>query len=98
MAPSPVREVIQAAVDGTTLAVPTDVSDPTQVAAMVEQTVARFGRLDAAFNNAGTKGAWGPVGDLSVEDFDATIGVNLRCVWLCFQALRPAAMFDTAAM
>jgi NAD(P)-dependent dehydrogenase (short-subunit alcohol dehydrogenase family) len=50
MAPSPVREVIQAAVGGTTLAVPTDVSDPTQVAAMVEQTVAGFGRLDAAFN------------------------------------------------
>jgi NAD(P)-dependent dehydrogenase (short-subunit alcohol dehydrogenase family) len=71
---------------GTALAVPTDVSDPAQVAAMVEQTVARFGRLDAAFNNAGTEGAWGPIGELSVEDFDATIGVNLRGVWLCCQA------------
>jgi NAD(P)-dependent dehydrogenase (short-subunit alcohol dehydrogenase family) len=43
---------------GTALAVPTDVSGPAQVAALVEQTVARFGRLDAAFNNAGTEGAW----------------------------------------
>ncbi|MDB5312844.1 MAG: Oxidoreductase [Gemmataceae bacterium] len=74
------------AIGGTALAVPTDVSDPAQVAALVERTVARFGRLDAAFNNAGTEGAWGPIGDLSVEDFEATVGVNLRGVWLCCRA------------
>lgn len=37
------------------LAVVCDVSDEAQVAAMVQQTVATFGRLDAAFNNAGTR-------------------------------------------
>jgi NAD(P)-dependent dehydrogenase (short-subunit alcohol dehydrogenase family) len=71
---------------GSALAVPTDVSDPDQVAALIDQTVAHFGQLDAAFNNAGTEGAWGPIGELSPADFDATMNVNLRGVWLCCRA------------
>ena len=47
------------------LAVPCDVSDDAQVAAMVDRTVADFGRLDAAFNNAGVMALIAPIADSS---------------------------------
>jgi NAD(P)-dependent dehydrogenase (short-subunit alcohol dehydrogenase family) len=52
---------------------------------MVERTVATFGKLDMAFNNAGILG---PVGDLTDETssaFDNVIAVNLRGVWTCMK-------------
>ncbi len=75
-----------AAQGGTALVVPTDITDPEQVQALVQRTVERFGRLDAAFNNAGDEGAWGPIGKLSVNDFDKTMAINLRGVWLSCRA------------
>lgn len=71
------------AAGGAALAVPTDVADPAQVEALVTHTLSRFGRLDAAFNNAGIEGAWAPIQELTADDFDRTISVNLRGVWLC---------------
>lgn len=68
---------------GEALAVTADVSDEAHVQSLVAQAVARFGRLDAAFNNAGTEGAFAPITELSAADFDATMAVNLRGVWLC---------------
>ncbi len=65
------------------LPVPTDVSDAAQVEALVAAGIHRFGRLDAAFNNAGIEGAFAPITELSEADFDATIAVNLKGVWLC---------------
>ena len=62
-----------------------NVADEAQVAAMVERTVATFGKLDMAFNNAGILG---PVGDLTDETsgaFDDVIAVNLRGVWTCMK-------------
>ena len=62
-----------------------DVSDEAQVAAMVERTLAEFGRLDMAFNNAGIAG---PSGDLADEDgaaFDQVAAINLRGVWTCLK-------------
>jgi len=67
------------------LAVRCDVSDDAQVAAMVDRTVAEFGRLDAAFNNAGVMARIAPTADSSREDWDRVIGVNLRGVWICMQ-------------
>lgn len=64
------------------LVAPTDVIRPEEVEALVATTVAEFGRLDAAFNNAGTEGAFAPITDLTAEQFDATMAVNLRGVWL----------------
>ena len=67
------------------LGVRCDVADEAQVAAMVARTVATFGRLDLAFNNAGILG---PVGDLTDETaaaFDAVTAVNLRGVWTCMK-------------
>ena len=68
-----------------TIAVTCDVSDDTQVAAMVERAVAEFGRLDAAFNNAGVMARIAPTADSTREDWDRVIGVNLRGVWSCMK-------------
>jgi NAD(P)-dependent dehydrogenase (short-subunit alcohol dehydrogenase family) len=63
------------------IAVRCDVSDDAQVAAMVDRTVAEFGRLDAAFNNAGVMARISPTADSTREDWDRVIGINLRGVW-----------------
>src|SRR3954452_7688430 len=62
-----------------------DVADEAQVAAMVERTVAAFGRLDMAFNNAGIVGYTGDIADEPAESFDAVTAVNLRGVWNCMK-------------
>src|SRR3954447_2527769 len=67
------------------LAVRCDVSDDEQVAAMVERAVAEFGRLDAAFNNAGVMARIAATADSTREDWDRVIGVNLRGVWSCMK-------------
>ncbi|WP_412030589.1 glucose 1-dehydrogenase [Deinococcus yunweiensis] len=62
-----------------------DVSDDTQVAAMVERTLAEFGRLDAAFNNAGVMAQNAPTADSTREDWNRVIDINLRGVWSCMK-------------
>jgi len=76
-----VRAIEQAG--GEALFVQTDVAKSADVQALVEKTVARFGRLDYAFNNAArTDEVLAPTADLSEEDFDKTVAVNLKGVWL----------------
>ena len=67
------------------LAIPCDVSDDAQVEAMVERTVAGFGRLDAAFNNAGVMANLAPTAASTLEEFDRVTRVNLRGVWSCIK-------------
>ena len=62
-----------------------DVTDEAQVKAMVEKTVARFGKLDAAYNNAGIMPARVETADTETEAFDHVIAVNLKGVWLCMK-------------
>ena len=62
-----------------------DVSDDAQVAAMVDRTVAEFGRVDAAFNNAGVMARVAPTADSTREEWDRVIGINLRGVWSCMK-------------
>jgi len=59
-----------------------DVSDEAQVRAMFDATLARFGRLDCVFNNAGIGGVFGPIAQTRVEDWDYTLAVLLRGVFL----------------
>ncbi len=59
-----------------------DVAEESDVAAMIEHAVSEFGRLDIVFNNAGIGGAFGPVTDLEVEDWDFTFAVLVRGVFL----------------
>src|SRR3954466_11605096 len=63
-----------------TIAVGCNVSDDAQVAAMVDRTVAEFGRLDAAFNNAGVMAKIAPTADSTRDEWDRVIGINLRGV------------------
>jgi NAD(P)-dependent dehydrogenase (short-subunit alcohol dehydrogenase family) len=62
-----------------------DVSIAEQVADALAQTVARWGRLDAALNNAGIDGVPGGLADASDDNFDRVIAVNLRGVYLCMK-------------
>jgi NAD(P)-dependent dehydrogenase (short-subunit alcohol dehydrogenase family) len=67
------------------LAIHCDVADDEQVEAMVEQTVATFGRLDAAYNNAGVQNIVAETADAPREDFDRVMAINLRGVWSCMK-------------
>ena len=62
------------------IAIHCNVADEAEVAAMIEQTVATFGRLDAAFNNAGVMTPAVETADASGEDFERVIAINLRGV------------------
>ncbi len=67
------------------LFIQTDVSRAEQVLHMVEATVAQYGRLDCAFNNAGIEGETKRTMDVSEADFDRIISINLKGVWLCMK-------------
>lgn len=67
------------------IAVRCNVADEAEVAAMIEQTGATFGRLDAAFNNAGVMSPAIETADASGEDFDHMTAINLRGVWNCMK-------------
>lgn len=70
---------------GEALFIKCDVSKSSDVKNMVSKTIATFGRLDFAFNNAGIEGESASVQDCSEENWDKTIGVNLKGVWLCMK-------------
>jgi NAD(P)-dependent dehydrogenase (short-subunit alcohol dehydrogenase family) len=79
-------EETAAAAGGGTLVIPTDVTDPQAVAAMVEKTVAAHGRLDVIFNNAGTTAPPMPTDELTLDAWRRVIDTNLTGVFLCAQA------------
>jgi NAD(P)-dependent dehydrogenase (short-subunit alcohol dehydrogenase family) len=67
------------------LAIRCDVSNDAQVEAMIAQTVAAFGRLDVAFNNAGVQNILAETADTTREDYDRVMAINLRGVWSCMK-------------
>jgi NAD(P)-dependent dehydrogenase (short-subunit alcohol dehydrogenase family) len=68
-----------------TLAIRCDVADDAQVEAMVRQTVAAFGQLDAAYNNAGVQNVLAETADSPRDDYDRVMAINLRGVWSCMK-------------
>jgi NAD(P)-dependent dehydrogenase (short-subunit alcohol dehydrogenase family) len=62
-----------------------DVADEAQAAAMVEHTVATYGRFDMALNNAGIVGFTGDLADESAESFDKVTAITLRGIWACMK-------------
>ena len=80
------------AAGGQALVVPTDVVDASSVEHLVERTLAAYGRLDAAFNNAGGGYIPIPIADLAIEEFDRVVAVNLRGVFLSMKYEIPAML------
>ncbi|XFF02320.1 SDR family oxidoreductase, putative yxbG (plasmid) [Bradyrhizobium guangxiense] len=70
---------------GRALAIRCDVSNEEEVKGALEKTIEVFGRLDYAFNNAGIEQAVMPLAELTVEQWDRLIGVDLRGVFLCMK-------------
>ncbi len=70
---------------GEAVFVATDVSKADDVAALVQTTVETYGRLDCAFNNAGVLGNIALTADLTEDEFDRIVGINLKGVWLCMK-------------
>jgi len=80
-------ELSAAAPDGLAVdSVVVDVADADQTRAMVAATVERFGRLDAAVNNAGTPGTYKPFAEQRLADWQRTVDINLTGTFLCLQA------------
>ena len=63
----------------------TDVSKETDVSAMVEKTIATYGHLDYAFNNAGIEQIPTPLVEQTEETFDQVMDINVKGVWLCMK-------------
>jgi NAD(P)-dependent dehydrogenase (short-subunit alcohol dehydrogenase family) len=62
-----------------------DVSKSADVERMVRHAVERFGRIDYAFNNAGTEGIQAATAECSEENFDRTVAIDLKGTWLCMK-------------
>lgn len=70
--------------DGHAICLQTDVGNAAEVLALVDATVETFGRLDFAFNNAGT-GVGKNIHETTEEEWDLVIDTNLKGVWLCMK-------------
>jgi NAD(P)-dependent dehydrogenase (short-subunit alcohol dehydrogenase family) len=71
---------------GDALFVQADVTKASDVEHLINAVVTTYGRLDYAVNSAGTQGAAGPISDLSEEDWERTININLKGTWLSLKA------------
>ena len=69
-----------------------DVTNESDVAALVAKTLAAYGRLDAAFNNAGIEGTVGPIHEQTVENYHQTMNANVLGVFLSLKHEIPAML------
>ena len=84
--PEPLAEVIaESGAADRAFAVPTDVSKPDSVKALFDATVARFGRVDVLFNNAGVSAPGIPLEELTLEQWKNVVDINFTGVFLCIQ-------------
>jgi len=91
--PARAAEVVAAvqAGGGKAMALQADVSDGRAVRALVDQTLAAFGRIDVLVNNAGILTA-APLAQMSDEVWDTMLATNLRAVFLCARAVLPGML------
>src|SRR6476659_4782561 len=80
------------ALGGEAIFVKTDVSKASDVKAMIEQTLAKFHRLDFAFNNAGIEQLLTPLPEQSEESYDQIMDINVKGVWLSMKYEIPAML------
>jgi NAD(P)-dependent dehydrogenase (short-subunit alcohol dehydrogenase family) len=74
-----------AAAGGTSTFIAADVSRSNEVKHLIDTTLAAYGGLDCAFNNAGIQGELSPTADCTEENWDRITGINLKGVWLCMK-------------
>ncbi|MDR6982180.1 NAD(P)-dependent dehydrogenase (short-subunit alcohol dehydrogenase family) [Rheinheimera pacifica] len=77
---------------GQALAIAGDIGEEAFAKTLVEQTLAKFGRLDVAFNNAGILGVRGPVPEMSLHDWNQVIATNLTSAFLAAKYQLPAML------
>jgi NAD(P)-dependent dehydrogenase (short-subunit alcohol dehydrogenase family) len=89
---------------GEVLALRCDVTQASEVEAAHDAVIEAFGGIDVGFNNAGTASRFVPINEMSEEDFDRVVAVNLKGVFLCMRAqvrhMRPrgsGAIVNTAS-
>src|SRR5438874_7576800 len=70
---------------GRALVIKCDVTRAQDVKAALDKTIETFGRLDAAFNNAGVEQAKAALADITKEEWDRIVAINLRGVFLCMK-------------
>jgi NAD(P)-dependent dehydrogenase (short-subunit alcohol dehydrogenase family) len=80
-------EIVKAG--GVAVALTGDVSKPEDVEKFVTDTVAKFGRLDIVFANAGINGVWAPIEEITVDEWDKTIDINLKGTFLTIKYAVP---------
>jgi len=80
------KTIAQAPTDAASLAVATDIRNETSVAALFRATQEKFGRLDLLFNNAGVGAPQIPFDELSLEQWNEVVSVNLTGAFLCARA------------
>jgi NAD(P)-dependent dehydrogenase (short-subunit alcohol dehydrogenase family) len=73
------------AIGGEAIFVKCNVANVEDIKAMLAKTISHFGRLDFAFNNAGIEGLSAQIPDGTEENWDQTIAVNLKGIWLCMK-------------
>ena len=70
---------------GSAIFIKCDVSKTSDVTTLVNETIETFGRLDFAVNNAGIEGSNASTHECTEENWDKTISINLKGVWLCMK-------------
>jgi len=77
---------------GKAIAMVADCTDDSQVKKMVDETVRRWGKIDILVNSAGLRGPLVPVQDITEEEWDTVLDVNLKAVFLCCRAVLKVMM------
>ena len=72
---------------GKAIAIVADCTDDSQVKKMVDETVKRWGKIDILINSAGLRGPLVPVQEITEEEWDTVLDVNLKAVFLCCRAV-----------
>jgi len=80
------------AAGGTSMWVRADVSKPADCENLAKEALAKYGRLDIACNNAGISGEQSPLADMSIENWQHVISVNLDSVFYCMKYQIPAML------
>ena len=81
--PNSLKEIKGAGSEG--IFIKCDVSKSSEVSVMIDKAISHFGRLDFAYNNAGIEGHTANTQDCTEENWDKTLAVNLKGIWLCMR-------------